>query len=81
MGRNDPCPCGSGKPFQAVLPEDGPLLTGPIATTTNGEHDGPAHWGRPVLMRHGGPEADCGEWVFGGGRGQFDRFTCPAVGT
>ncbi|MXO96706.1 hypothetical protein GRI34_09800 [Erythrobacter aquimaris] len=22
LGRNDPCPCGSGKRFQAVLPEE-----------------------------------------------------------
>jgi uncharacterized protein YecA (UPF0149 family) len=25
LGRNDPCPCGSGKRFQAVLPEFRPL--------------------------------------------------------
>ncbi|WP_373062815.1 SEC-C metal-binding domain-containing protein [Zavarzinia sp.] len=31
LGRNDPCPCGSGRRFQAVLPRN-PLLssTGPI---------------------------------------------------
>jgi len=23
LGRNDPCPCGSGRKFQAVLPADG----------------------------------------------------------
>jgi uncharacterized protein YecA (UPF0149 family) len=22
LGRNDPCPCGSGKRFQGVLPEE-----------------------------------------------------------
>ncbi|WP_425594598.1 SEC-C metal-binding domain-containing protein [Qipengyuania vesicularis] len=25
LGRNDPCPCGSGKRFQTLLPEVGPL--------------------------------------------------------
>jgi uncharacterized protein YecA (UPF0149 family) len=25
LGRNDPCPCGSGSKFQAVLSQDGPL--------------------------------------------------------
>ncbi|WP_407640840.1 SEC-C metal-binding domain-containing protein [Alteriqipengyuania lutimaris] len=25
LGRNDPCPCGSGKRFQALLPALGPL--------------------------------------------------------
>ena len=25
LGRNDPCPCGSGKCFQAVLPAIGPV--------------------------------------------------------
>jgi uncharacterized protein YecA (UPF0149 family) len=25
LGRNDHCPCGSGRRFQAVLPEAGPL--------------------------------------------------------
>jgi len=27
LGRNDPCPCGSGKCFQEMLPALGPLLT------------------------------------------------------
>jgi uncharacterized protein YecA (UPF0149 family) len=27
LGRNDPCPCGSGKCFQKMLPELRPLLT------------------------------------------------------
>ena len=34
LGRNDPCVCGSGRSFQAVLPEVGMLLTAAIATTT-----------------------------------------------
>jgi uncharacterized protein YchJ len=25
LGRNDPCPCGSGRRFPPVLPENGPL--------------------------------------------------------
>jgi uncharacterized protein YecA (UPF0149 family) len=25
LGRNDVCPCGSGRRFQAVLPEERPL--------------------------------------------------------
>jgi len=25
LGRNDPCPCGSGKRFQGMLPEERPL--------------------------------------------------------
>ena len=29
LGRRDPCPCGSGHSFQAVLPEAGPLSTDP----------------------------------------------------
>ncbi|WP_419964795.1 SEC-C metal-binding domain-containing protein [Pelomonas caseinilytica] len=27
LGRNDPCPCGSGRSFQALLPEQRLLLT------------------------------------------------------
>src|SRR5687768_5225393 len=28
LGRNDPCPCGSGKRFQEMLPGNGPVSTG-----------------------------------------------------
>ncbi|MES2059132.1 MAG: SEC-C metal-binding domain-containing protein [Pseudomonadota bacterium] len=31
MGRNDPCPCGSGLRFQALLPRHGALSMGPGA--------------------------------------------------
>jgi hypothetical protein len=31
LGRNDPCPCGSGKSFQALLPGHGPVSTEPLA--------------------------------------------------
>ncbi|MGQ0596935.1 SEC-C metal-binding domain-containing protein [Aquabacterium sp.] len=34
MGRNDPCPCGSTKSFQALLPDIGLLLTAVNAMTT-----------------------------------------------
>jgi hypothetical protein len=35
LGRNDPCPCGSGRRFQGVLPDRGRLSS--TATTTPGE--------------------------------------------
>ncbi len=34
LGRNDPCPCGSGKRFQEVLHAIRAISTGPIETTT-----------------------------------------------
>jgi len=36
LGRNDPCPCGSAKRFQELLPRFRPLLTVPNAITTHG---------------------------------------------
>ncbi|WP_425402010.1 SEC-C metal-binding domain-containing protein [Hahella ganghwensis] len=33
LGRNDPCPCGSRRLFQKLLPEIGLLLTVLTATT------------------------------------------------
>lgn len=36
LGRNDPCPCGSGKSFQEVLSERRTLLTVAKGTTTSG---------------------------------------------
>lgn len=36
LGNNDPCPCGSGRRFQELLPEWRELLTGSAATTTYG---------------------------------------------
>ena len=35
LGRNDLCPCGSGRRFQALLPAHGPVLTAPNAMTTS----------------------------------------------
>jgi hypothetical protein len=37
LGRNDPCPCGSGKRFQALLPTLGPVSTAPSGTSIGGE--------------------------------------------
>jgi SEC-C motif len=34
LGRNDPCPCGSGKRFQELLHEKRSLLMAAIAITT-----------------------------------------------
>jgi hypothetical protein len=33
LGRNDPCPCGSGRSFQELLPEDWPISMEASATT------------------------------------------------
>jgi len=37
LGRNDPCPCGSGLRFQALLPDLGPVSTVPSAMIIGGE--------------------------------------------
>jgi hypothetical protein len=37
LGRNDPCPCGSGKCFQKVLHAIGPPLTVRTVSTTPGD--------------------------------------------
>ena len=34
LGNNDPCPCGSGRRFQAVLSQQRPFLTEPVGPTT-----------------------------------------------
>ncbi len=34
LGRNDPCPCGSGSSFQALLSQLGPVSTAPGGTIT-----------------------------------------------
>ena len=36
LGRNDPCPCGSGSRFQNLLPKRRPLSTGRSAMTIGG---------------------------------------------
>jgi len=33
LGRNDPCPCGSGRSFQELLPEVRPISMEASATT------------------------------------------------
>ena len=35
LGRDDQCPCGSGKRFQGVLPQDRKVLTAATAPTTS----------------------------------------------
>ncbi len=35
LGRNDLCPCGSGKRFQEMLPQERPLSTEASGTTTS----------------------------------------------
>jgi hypothetical protein len=42
LGRNDPCPCNSGKRFQALLHELGPVSTAPSGTIIGGI-EGPSH--------------------------------------
>jgi hypothetical protein len=37
LGRNDPCPCGSGKRFQALLHALGPVSTAPSGIIIGGE--------------------------------------------
>ena len=37
LGRNDPCPCGSARSFQTLLPAQRLFLTGSIATTTSAD--------------------------------------------
>ncbi|MES2753235.1 MAG: SEC-C metal-binding domain-containing protein [Pseudomonadota bacterium] len=41
LGRNDPCPCGSGRRFQAMLSGRGPAAMVLSATTTSGNGNGP----------------------------------------
>ena len=43
LGNNDPCPCGSGRRFQELLPQQRPLLTALAATTTTASADPLAH--------------------------------------
>jgi SEC-C motif len=37
LGRNDPCPCGSARSFQTLLPAQRLFLTVSIATTTSAD--------------------------------------------
>ena len=41
LGRNDPCPCDSGKRFQGLLPQNRPVSTEPNGATTGGEGETP----------------------------------------
>ena len=49
LGNNDPCPCGSGRRFQELLPQRRPLLTAPAATTTTASADRPPTGGTRAL--------------------------------
>ncbi|MEM7688380.1 MAG: SEC-C metal-binding domain-containing protein [Pseudomonadota bacterium] len=49
LGRKDPCPCGSGQSFQAVLPYIGALSMGPSAMITGGKQKGAPISGRPFF--------------------------------
>ncbi|MEO1475495.1 MAG: SEC-C metal-binding domain-containing protein [Pseudomonadota bacterium] len=40
LGRKDPCPCGSGKSFQEMLPQIGALSMGPTVTSIGGTNPG-----------------------------------------
>lgn len=40
LGRRDPCPCGSGKRFQAMLHDIGPVSTAPSERIIGGEREG-----------------------------------------
>lgn len=41
LGRNDPCPCGSARSFQALLPAQWLLSTARIVTTTSADESAP----------------------------------------
>jgi hypothetical protein len=49
LGNNDPCPCGSGRRFQEVLPQQRPLSTAPVAPTTSGSAKEGLRGGKPPL--------------------------------
>src|SRR5204862_7669318 len=49
LGNNDPCPCGSGRRFQELLPQQRPLSTAPAAPTTSGSADA-LRGGKPPLL-------------------------------
>ncbi|WP_404339653.1 SEC-C metal-binding domain-containing protein [Sphingomonas sp. MMS12-HWE2-04] len=56
LGRKDPCPCGSGKSFQAVLPALGPVSMGPSgmiigATEDRGRSGGDRRTGCSIRAR------------------------------
>ena len=48
LGRNDPCPCGSARLFQAVLPAQWLLSTARIATTTSADESAPLSTSLPT---------------------------------
>jgi len=46
LGRNDPCPCGSGRRFQGVLSGGRPVSTAPNAMIITGEPNPLSRWER-----------------------------------
>lgn len=69
LGRNDPCPCGSGLRFQAVLPKFRVFLTASNGMTIGGinVYEG---WREPALLRCHRPKVfHCGA-----------TYICPATG-
>jgi hypothetical protein len=73
LGRNDPCPCGSGKRFQDVLPEVGPVSTGPSGGITGGELEHAAT--RVAMLATLPPVAQDGGFLEGGQPMGFTRAT------
>ncbi|WP_425542409.1 SEC-C metal-binding domain-containing protein [Sphingomonas oligophenolica] len=51
LGRNDPCPCGSGKRFQGMLPRRRPLSMGWNAMIIIGRKKRGRRIGRPRRSR------------------------------
>jgi hypothetical protein len=51
LGNNDPCPCGSGRRLQELLPQQRPLLTAPAAMTTTASANR-SHTGGTCALRN-----------------------------
>jgi SEC-C motif-containing protein len=50
LGNNDPCPCGSGRRFQELLPQQRPLSTAPDAPTISESANAALWGGKPPLL-------------------------------
>ncbi|WP_227698792.1 SEC-C metal-binding domain-containing protein [Sphingomonas hengshuiensis] len=61
LGRNDPCPCGSGKSFQALLPKIRPVSTGGSGMTigANNGQTGPDMLPGPVKPHQSSRSIHC----------------------
>ena len=69
LGNNDLCPCGSGRRFQTLLPQQRPLSTAPVATTTSGSAERDRAPGREAA-----PFASVAQWKSTGLRTRAQRF-------